>query len=89
MLTENGSGRRGLMDCAKNKSGFNISSKYATPPKQRPKFVNETSRVNSLFNQHCIESIIRSIIIIIYCLHIFDIFFLKHDTNHSWRPCIN
>ena len=64
--------------------GFASISIDATPPKQNLRYVNEISRVDSLFNQHYTESIMT---IYTVDLYVFDIF-LKHDTNHSRTPCI-
>ena len=48
----------------KMNQGYASISIDATPPKQNSRYVDETSRVDSLLNQHCNESIM---IIIIYC----------------------
>ena len=53
----------------------------AIPSKQKPRYVNETSRVDSLYIQNCFEGIM--IIFTVDLKH-----FLKHNTNHSWTPCI-
>ena len=71
------------MHCVEINLGYASILIDAKPPER--KYVDETSKGDILFNQQCMECIM----ITVYTLltYIFNIFFLKDDTTHSWKPC--